>query len=364
VLLNFNWVAVGFTAPYIDAVFLARPTTSSILCAQMIGRGSRLAPGKEHYSVVEFTDTLRRFGSAIFHARELPEVRSTPPGHLALAARPARHDEPRDEPRFADVWVPGMGRISYAENQTFGVEIELSARGGVPRMNQAWHLTARTIQDRIREATRTGTRPSRAPGGERGSWTEWRVVRDESAGWEVVSPILANAEGLEELGRVCAALTDLVASSPRLRVNFRTGMHLTLGTRINTNRRLRAFLTRLQRLEPGLFTLVSPSRLFGFDRGRYDVGARNYYCLPVRESDPDIERVRLRRFARGGGHRYRSVNGTHAYEDVQTLEVRLHNGTTEFRKIAPLDIPLDAHLQPCPVRVEWPGRPGPRFSRR
>jgi superfamily II DNA or RNA helicase len=361
VLVNVSVLAEGFNAPDVDAVFLARPTTSRVLCTQMVGRGSRLAPGKDHFWVVEFTDTLRRFGSEVFHARDLIDSCPTPRGGLSRAARPVRHDEPRETPRFEEFQAPGLGTISFVRDQTFGVEIELTAPGEVPPLARAWHSAARKILDRVREAAGAGDLVEAVPGSAREDLTRWRVVRDESAGWEVVSPILVNAEGLAELSRVCAALTDLVASRPDLHVNHRTGMHLTLGTRLNTTRRLRAFLTRLQRLEPGLFTLVSPSRLFRFLEGRYCLGQRNRYCLPVREMDPDIERVRLPGFTAARSHRFRSVNVTHAYEDVQKLEVRMHNGTTEFRKIAPwvsLWMSIFSH-----ARYAWsgPGAAGPVF---
>ncbi len=113
--------------------------------------------------------------------------------------------------------------------------------------------------------------------------TRWVVERNRSAGLEVGSPVLSNADGLFELRRVCDAVTELINEDGRFQVNYRTCFHLTLGTRLNSDSSLRGFLKGLQRLEPGLMTLVSPSRLFGFDGSRYDIGRRNSYCRPTRD---------------------------------------------------------------------------------
>jgi hypothetical protein len=224
----------------------------------------------------------------------------------------------------------------------------------VPRRNAAWKDTGRTILRRLAESVAGPVHTEPLGYGGNSDPTRWYVVYDRSAGWEVISPILVNDSGFEELKRACAALTDLVRESEVLHVNYRTGLHVTLATRLNTDERLRGFLKRLQRLEPGLYTLVSPSRLFGFDGCTYDLRSRNDYCLPLRESVMHAGRISLRRFARVHGNRYHSVNLTHAYDDIEKLEVRMHNGTAEFNKIAPwisLWMQIFSHS-----RYNWLGR--------
>jgi hypothetical protein len=44
----------GFDAPYTSAIVLCRPTKSRSLYSQMVGRGTRLAPGKSDCIVVDF----------------------------------------------------------------------------------------------------------------------------------------------------------------------------------------------------------------------------------------------------------------------------------------------------------------------
>lgn len=56
VLVNCMTLTEGVDVPSVDAVLLARPTQSSILFSQMVGRGTRLYPGKEYLTIVDFLD--------------------------------------------------------------------------------------------------------------------------------------------------------------------------------------------------------------------------------------------------------------------------------------------------------------------
>jgi len=52
---NFGVLTEGFDAPHTGAIFLARPTRSSTLFTQIVGRGLRLFPGKEYCLLVDLT---------------------------------------------------------------------------------------------------------------------------------------------------------------------------------------------------------------------------------------------------------------------------------------------------------------------
>ena len=56
VLINCAVLTEGFDEPSIQAVFMARPTKSSVAYSQMIGRGTRLYEGKESLKLVDFVD--------------------------------------------------------------------------------------------------------------------------------------------------------------------------------------------------------------------------------------------------------------------------------------------------------------------
>ncbi|MBI4482187.1 MAG: DEAD/DEAH box helicase [Acidobacteria bacterium] len=60
VLTNCNVLTEGFDEPKIECVLLGRPTQSPLLYTQMIGRGTRTAPGKKAVKVVDVVDNTSR----------------------------------------------------------------------------------------------------------------------------------------------------------------------------------------------------------------------------------------------------------------------------------------------------------------
>jgi superfamily II DNA or RNA helicase len=54
-LVNCEVLTEGWDAPYVSCVAIARPTMSRALYAQMVGRGTRLCPGKADLLVLDFT---------------------------------------------------------------------------------------------------------------------------------------------------------------------------------------------------------------------------------------------------------------------------------------------------------------------
>lgn len=59
ILTNFGVLTEGFDAPETRAIILARPTKSALVITQCIGRGTRLAPGKESCLVLDVRDSTR-----------------------------------------------------------------------------------------------------------------------------------------------------------------------------------------------------------------------------------------------------------------------------------------------------------------
>ncbi len=79
----------GWDSPRTEVLFMARPTMSRSLYLQQLGRGMRLAPGKEALIVFDFIDNANLFNQAcsLHRAMRLGEYR---PGGLALAPRSQR----------------------------------------------------------------------------------------------------------------------------------------------------------------------------------------------------------------------------------------------------------------------------------
>ena len=61
-LASMGVLTTGFNAPGVDLIALLRPTQSAGLFVQMVGRGTRLAPGKENCLVLDFAGNVRRHG--------------------------------------------------------------------------------------------------------------------------------------------------------------------------------------------------------------------------------------------------------------------------------------------------------------
>lgn len=62
-LTNMSVLTTGFNAPGVDLVAMLRPTLSTGLYVQMLGRGTRLAPGKSNCLVLDFSGNIRRHGA-------------------------------------------------------------------------------------------------------------------------------------------------------------------------------------------------------------------------------------------------------------------------------------------------------------
>ena len=61
-LTNANVLTTGFDAPGTDLIALLRPTKSVGLYVQMVGRGTRLAPGKDDCLILDFAGNTARHG--------------------------------------------------------------------------------------------------------------------------------------------------------------------------------------------------------------------------------------------------------------------------------------------------------------
>ena len=71
-LASMGVLTTGFNAPAVDLIALLRPTKSAGLYVQMVGRGTRLAPGKENCLVLDFAGNVRRHGPIDLVRRRRP----------------------------------------------------------------------------------------------------------------------------------------------------------------------------------------------------------------------------------------------------------------------------------------------------
>ena len=351
VLVNVAMLTHGVDFPDCQSVFLCRPTLSDILFSQMVGRGARRdeRSGKTSFYVVEFTDNIQKFGDQLVTGRKYFKGSAGGAENKQRNTRGRRIRVHSFDPCGTPRWIPdsdkvpeGARNLWYRENQTFGIELELTSKAFRADMeSRDWEYVAEEIRLAIQRdlnSVRVADRTLQNYGDPRKDYSVWNVERDNSAGWEVSSPILMNRPGFEEVVEVCSVLED-VAKDLGLRVNYRTGMHVHLGWMSPDYRDVKYLIRLVKHFEPGLGTLVGASRIVRFDGRKYDLKKPNSYCRPISvvfpknvmrtiRSRESLERVILRsRQARNC-----SVNLTSLYGS-NTIEIRLHNGTLEAAKI-------------------------------
>lgn len=61
-VFNMNVLTIGFDHPALDCIILIRPTKSLLLYVQMLGRGLRIAEGKTHCTVIDWSNTVEKVG--------------------------------------------------------------------------------------------------------------------------------------------------------------------------------------------------------------------------------------------------------------------------------------------------------------
>lgn len=62
IVFNVGVLTTGFDFPELDAIVLLRPTRSVALYYQMLGRGTRLSPGKKSCTVYDWSDSVKKIG--------------------------------------------------------------------------------------------------------------------------------------------------------------------------------------------------------------------------------------------------------------------------------------------------------------
>jgi len=59
VIVNVGVLTEGFDEPSVEAIILAKPTRSTLLYTQIVGRGTRLFEGKPHCTIIDIADTTK-----------------------------------------------------------------------------------------------------------------------------------------------------------------------------------------------------------------------------------------------------------------------------------------------------------------
>ncbi len=315
VLVNVNALSTGVDVPEIATVILARPTTSDILHAQMIGRGARRAPGKTEFHIVDLVDAIAQFGA--------PVVRPT--GYFGSAALPPLRGPviPAHEAEVGDMELFGhiaghesLWGLPVSKRQTFGIEFEirLTDWGRYPMIGEELRLAL---------ATTVPTASSLLFGSHAESCEDWVVKRDGSCGIEITSRVLRGVAGFAEVHDALRVIAP-VLERHGLGVDIRTGTHVHLGWRFELPP-VRWLISAVAYFEPALLSLIAPSR------------AQNMFAHSVYEQREQLlslaTKTSWRRMLRPHASRYSGVNLRGLFHGPGTAEIRWHSGTLEARKI-------------------------------
>lgn len=82
----------GWDCPETEVLFMARPTMSKVLYTQQLGRGMRLAAGKDHLMVFDFVDNASQY-NAPYSLHRLMHVSAYRPGQTVIGPQGIREAE-------------------------------------------------------------------------------------------------------------------------------------------------------------------------------------------------------------------------------------------------------------------------------
>lgn len=350
VLVNVAMLTHGVDVPEARTVFLCRPTLSDVLFSQMVGRAARRVRGKDRFFIVEFTDNLERHGEHLRTAREFFKGTGWDRTKSSRPSKPYSYTRRHCfDLRGAPTFIPDDEGIDkairglwYRSGQTFGLEFELTNPEFVfdQPPDEDWETRAEGLLECLRKSLPEGTvAPTPYPEyhAEGRNDEVWNVEWDRTCGWEVTSRILQDQRGFEEVVMACEGLRR-GAEAQGLKVDFMTGTHVHIGWMGRTVREVRRAIELTRLFEPGLASLVAPSRLTTFDGSFYDTSKPNQFCRPVSAvfSSKALTRAttteRIWELSERRRARHLTFN-VRPIDEIQTVEVRLHNGTLEAPKI-------------------------------
>lgn len=204
--------------------------------------------------------------------------------------------------------VEGRFMIS-SFNKKFGIEIEAY------NVNQS---------DLITKLTQLGIRVC-AEGYSHTTRAHWKIVRDSSINgsraFELVSPILQGAAGLEEVEKVCEGLKACNAY-----INKSCGMHIHFDAQEMSLKSWKNLYKNYAALETTIDSFMPTSRRAN----------NNTYCksLKVASLNSKLDSAQSLVQIEGifGRSRYYKINPT-SHSRHNTIEFRQHSGTVEFEKI-------------------------------
>lgn len=120
VLTNCMVLTEGYDEPSVEGIIIARPTRSSLLYTQMIGRGTRLHPGKKHAAIVDIVDATRDHSLSTLPALFDLSGKFNMEGHTTAEVQRAIEWVEKERP-----WVPVEQALSLSDLRYRCREVDL-----------------------------------------------------------------------------------------------------------------------------------------------------------------------------------------------------------------------------------------------
>jgi superfamily II DNA or RNA helicase len=119
VLTNVELATEGYDHPPINCVLMLRPTKSWGLFSQMIGRGTRICPGKENLIIIDVCDNTSKHNLAT-----IPTILDLPPqlnlqGHSLMEAADAVDQLGENAQHLAEILTKATGKEKKADELQF-----------------------------------------------------------------------------------------------------------------------------------------------------------------------------------------------------------------------------------------------------
>ncbi|MCK5884808.1 MAG: DEAD/DEAH box helicase family protein [Bacteriovoracaceae bacterium] len=339
----------GIDIPDLNTVMLARPVTSEIEFAQMVGRGARLTRTKKSYNIIDFCDSVTNatHRNHLYHFKKYYDGASSQSSNtVSILPRKPRERvyQSGESSTLLNLLESNLSEGAHSlaglrinPLQSFGIELELTSTAVNINNEAEWESVAIPLLDLIRSYypdTCAGSPVYDYEEVHEVDYSLWNVVFDGSCGFEIVSPIMLGEKQFEQLYVFLAGLNSSpILSELKLIVDYSTGFHLHLGWKFGNVGKARKLLHFMREYEPAINSFVSPSRVVGID------GETSEYCASIRErfSCSDINMLNtvedLDKIFGNHSEKYLSVNLSHFHSTGNRIEIRLHNGTLSPKKI-------------------------------
>lgn len=365
---------MGVDIPFLNTIFMVRPTSSECLYVQMVGRGSRIdwkdnstpkdESGKFYFNLVEFTYNFSSYGESFYNGAHYfgKNIKQSSPKKEYSTVKYSEEKNYTHTPggslhsfSKADHFIPKeFVGLPYYSQQQFGLEIELAFKN-------TDEMDDEDFEDEFERCSYEILRELRKHLGFKNVATEairsdeldmkkdhsvWNVQWDGSCGLEVTTPKLTGIDGFKSLFIATQVIEKLI-SKLDLVINSTTGLHLSLGFKASP-KELEALLQFYRYSENALASIVPPSRVYSFDRDmlEYDRLSINEYNVPLTlafAKNTDFSGQSIKEIVKKASSqvdpthvddmKYLSLNISELTNQGGRIEIRSHAGTTSYKKM-------------------------------